>query len=316
MKRTNILFPLLLISNLIFAQDGKIISKQPWILHDSVYKQIGLRDSSLNSKLKDVNFYRITYLSDGLKVTGIIAEPKAAGKYPCIISNRGGNRDFGNWDPFFTAFFLGRLASWNYVVIASQYRGNDGGEGKEEFGGKDVNDVLNLIPALAQLPQADTSRIGIEGTSRGGMMTYIALKRTCKFKAGVVTAGVANAFKNIAGRPDMETGVFAELVPDYKKNKEKELRARSAVFWADEMCKSTPLLILQGSGDWRVEPSSSLDLVQKLLEYKHPVRYILYEGADHGIREFRNERFAEMKRHFDYYLRDGKKLPNLEPHGL
>ena len=41
------------------------------------------------------------------------------------------------------------------MVVASQYRGNAGGEGKEEFGGKDVNDVLNLLPLLESLPKAD-----------------------------------------------------------------------------------------------------------------------------------------------------------------
>ena len=74
------------------------------------------------------------------------------------------------------------------MVVASQYRGNDGGEGMEEFGGADVNDIFNLIPVLDQNPKADTSRIGMEGTSRGGMMTYLCLKRSCRFKAAVVTA--------------------------------------------------------------------------------------------------------------------------------
>ncbi len=311
-----LLFPALFISNSIWAQDGKIISKEPFVLHDSIFKRINVYDATLSMKLRSVDFYRISYLSDGLKVTGYIAEPKEKGKYPCIISNRGGNRDFGQWDTLWIAFFLGRLASWNYVVIASQYRGNDGGEGIEEFGGKDIDDVLNLIPALSQLPKADTSRIGIEGASRGGMMTYLALKNTCKFKAAVVTSGLANAFENIKSRPDMETGVYSELIPDYKINKEAELKARSAIFWADKMCKTTPLLIMHGSADWRVNPIEVLELVQKLYEYKHPTRFILYEGADHGIREFRTENFAEMKRHFDYYLRDGKKWPSMEPHGL
>src|SRR5207253_98720 len=112
-------------------------------------------------------------------------------------SNRGGNREEGQWDTVSLAFYLGRMATWKYVVIASQYRGNDGGEGKEEFGGKDVNDVLNLIPALSQITKADTSRIGIEGRSRGGMMTYLALKSTCRFKAAVVNSGLANSFTNI-----------------------------------------------------------------------------------------------------------------------
>ena len=114
----------------------------------------------------------------------------------------------------------------------------------------------------------------------------------------------------------METEVYSELIPNYKANKENELKARSAVFWADKMCKTTPLLIMQGSSDWRVQPMEAIELVQKLYESKHPVRFTLYEGADHGIREFMFHSFSEEKRHFDNYLRDGNKLPNMEPHGL
>ena len=109
---------------------------------------------------------------------------------------------------------LCRIASWGYVVVASQSRGNAGGEGKEEFGGRDVDDVLNLLPLLASLPQADTTRIGMGGASRGGMMTYLALTRTEKIAAAVVISGLADAFENIASRPDMETNVYAELVPE------------------------------------------------------------------------------------------------------
>ena len=311
-----ILLSTLMIGLKTFSQDGKIISNEPYTIPDSVLLSIKKYDSALVEQVKNVNFFRITYLSDGLKVTGYIAQPKANGKYPCIISNRGGNRDFGAWDPWSIVYFLGRIASWNYVVVASQYRGVDGGEGIEEFGGKDVDDVLNLIPAMAQLPFADTSKIGIEGGSRGGMMTYLALKKSCKFKAAVVVAGAANAFIDIKSRPDMETEVYSELIPNYKANKENELKARSAVFWADKMCKTTPLLIMQGSSDWRVQPMEAIELVQKLYESKHPVRFILYEGADHGIREFKFHSFSEEKRHFDNYLRDGNKLPNMEPHGL
>ena len=39
------------------------------------------------------------------------------------------------------------------LLIASNYRGNSNSEGKEEFGGADVNDVLNLIPALSQIEE-------------------------------------------------------------------------------------------------------------------------------------------------------------------
>jgi dipeptidyl aminopeptidase/acylaminoacyl peptidase len=298
------------------AQDGKIISKEPLLLPDSIKHRIKSLDAAVANDLQNVNLYRITYLSDGLKIIGFLAEPKEKGKYPCIIANRGGRWNFSLWKPFTFAFYMGRMASWGYVVAASQYRGSaDGGEGKEEYGGKDVNDVFNLIPVLSQLTNTDTSRIGMYGESRGGMMTYLALKRSCRFKAAVVVAGIADAFDIIRSRPELEDSTFRKLIPNYSENKDAALQERSAIFWADEMCKTTPLLVMQGSGDRRLDPSQSIRLVEKLYQYKHPVRFILFEGADHTITEFEEEMFLQCKRHFDYYLCEGKPLPNLQPHG-
>jgi len=297
------------------SQNGKIIEKERLVLSDSTIAKIHKADSTMIKELKNIEFFRITYLSDSLKIKGFIAKPVQEGSFPCIISNRGGSGEFGQWNETGVGFFLGKLASWGYVVVASQYRGNSGSEGKEEVGGKDLNDVLNLVSTLDEIDNADTSRIGIEGASRGGMMTYLALKETCQFKAAVVLAGAANAFKALENRPEFEKYVYEKFIPNYHKNKEKELTARSAVFWADKMCKTTPLLIMHGSADWRVQASESLELVNKLYEYKHPVRYILFEGADHGIREFRKEFFAQTKKFFDYYVKDLNGLPNMELHG-
>ncbi|UOQ69011.1 alpha/beta hydrolase family protein [Hymenobacter volaticus] len=309
-----LLLAALLSSHSSWAQDGRILRKKPFILQEGVFKEFARRNPEFSQQLRSINFYRITYLSDGLQVTGYLAEPKEKGTYPCIISNRGGNREYAQWDTVQLAYTLGRMATWKYVVIASQYRGNDDGEGKEELGGKDIQDVLNLIPALSQVPNADTSRIGIEGGSRGGMMTYLALKNTSRFKAAAVNSGVANLVTHIKKRPDLESE-YTELIPDYKTNKEAVLKARSAVFWADKMCKTTPLLIQHGSSDWRVPATEALELVQKLYACNHPTRFILYEGATHALREVGAQYFAEVKRHFDYYVREGKPLPRMEPHG-
>lgn len=299
----------------LHAQNGKIIKKEKLILSKSTLTKIQRADSNMISALKKVEFYSITYLSDSLKIKGFIAKPIREGNFPCIISNRGGTGNFGEWNETGVGFFLGKLASWGYVVAASQYRGNSGSEGKEEIGGSDVNDVLNLIPTLNEIENADTSRIGIEGASRGGMMTYLALKKTCTFKAAVVLAGAANAFTALKNRPEFEKHVYAKYIPNYNDNKEKELKKRSAVFWANKMCKTTPILIMHGSSDWRVQATESLELVSNLYKYKHPVRFILFEGADHGIREFRDEFFSQTKSFFDYYLRDLNDLPNMKLHG-
>jgi dipeptidyl aminopeptidase/acylaminoacyl peptidase len=292
----------LLLSMNLFGQDGTIISSKSFELHDSV-KQILIKSNPASAKvISDLIYTELIYLSDGLKVKAYMVEPKEKGKYPCIVANRGGNREFAKWDRMNAATHLGVMASWGYVVIASQYRGNDGGEGQEEFGGKDVNDVFNLVPVLGKVEKADTTRIGLEGGSRGGMMVYQIMRKSCRFKAAVVRAGAANAYVNIAARPGMENNL-AQLIPNYWQNKDAELKKRSAVFWATEICKTTPLLLMHGSADWRVPLAESLELVGKLYEAKHPTRFIMFEGADHLLVDVAEDRYSASRKHFDKYLK-------------
>jgi dipeptidyl aminopeptidase/acylaminoacyl peptidase len=51
------------------------------------------------------------------------------------------------------------------------------------MGGADGDDVLNLLPLLDRLPQADGKRLGMWGASRGGLLTYLALARTDRLNA-------------------------------------------------------------------------------------------------------------------------------------
>jgi dipeptidyl aminopeptidase/acylaminoacyl peptidase len=120
-------------------------------------------EPDIRALLGKIEINAVTYLSDGLKVKGYLLLPKTGENLPCVIYNRGGNREFGAFTDSHAAVRLGRIASWGYVVVASQYRGNAGGEGKEEFGGQDVNDVLNLLPLLGSVPRTDVRRVGMYG---------------------------------------------------------------------------------------------------------------------------------------------------------
>ena len=86
---------------------------------------------------------------------------------------------------------------------------------------------MNLIPLLESLPQVDGSRVGMYGWSRGGLMTYLALTRTDRIRAAIIGAGVADSFDTVKRRPEMETEVYAQLVPDWDKQREAALEARS-----------------------------------------------------------------------------------------
>ena len=298
-----------------FAQDGKMISTEEFRFADSTLIKMRTAFPEAGNIAEQISFSRITYLSDGLKVKGFAAVPKKPGKYPCIIFNRGGNREFGAINERMLLRFFGTVASWGYIVVGSQYRGNDGGEGKEEFGGKDVNDVVNLVAVLGQIDKADTSRIGMYGWSRGGMMTYSALTKTNKIKAAVIGAGMANSFNTVKERAEMETYVYAQLVPYYETNKKAALSARSAVDFADKICKTTPLLIMHGSSDWRVSPEQAFEMTRKLYDNKHPFRFVMFEGGDHGLKEYAEEVDRLARNFLDKYVRDRQPWPGMESHG-
>lgn len=260
---------------------------------------------------EQVHAYRIVYKSGGHSVVGFLIEPrKSTGKMPCIIVNRGGSDEFEKITMENIFSNLSRIASWGYIVIATQYSGNDGSEGKDEMGGVDLEDVLTLYKILKAHPHADALRIGMYGASRGGMMTYLCLARVKWIKAAITVAGLADLFRQEKLRP--------EMVEHFKKmfgGKREDLKKRSAVFWVHKFSKKTPVLLLHGSADWRVSPLDSLDMSREMLCERVPHRLVLLEGADHGLSEFRALRFDMMRKWFDRFVRDGERLPDLKLHG-
>lgn len=263
-----------------------------------------------------VELRRIVYESDGLKVGGYVAVPPGEGKAPCLILNRGGNANFSTWNGDRATRGIAKIASWGYVVAASQYRGAAGvSEGKDEFGGADVNDVLNLIPLLEAEPRCDAKRIGMIGWSRGGMMTYLAMTRTDRIAGAVVVSGMADAAADLKSRPEM-VHVYSATIPNFEQNRAEALAQRSAITFADKLHKKTPVLLLHGTADWRTPPATNaLAMANALLAAKHPFRLMLYEGGDHGVTEHREDVDRAMREWLDRYVRDGKSWPSLEPHG-
>ena len=247
---------------------------------------------------------KITYLSDGLKVSGYMAYPKDDSQsYPCLVWCRGGIGNAGAIDRFTACGIFGQLASLGYCVFASQYRGNDGGEGHDDFGGDDLNDVLNLILLADEIPQANKDVWGIEGWSRGGMMTYLTLTKTNLFKAAVVLGGIANLRCNSDESKFMRR-LYEQTLGKYEDTEFKSrCETRSIVNFADKLSKTTPLLIIHGNADERVLPHDSIDLSYKLLDLKIPYRLVMLEGGDHFLKSHRKEVDEMRKNWFEKYLK-------------
>jgi dipeptidyl aminopeptidase/acylaminoacyl peptidase len=245
---------------------------------------------------------RIKYMSDGLKVVGYIWRPKDSGgkKLPLVIFNRGGNRERSKLIPW-TAYGFYELVSNGFVVVASQYRGVDGGEGKEEYGGADVRDVLNLIPLAKSLGYVDMNNVFMLGNSRGGMMTYLALKAGVPVKAAAVTSGVTDLFVNAKEHPELVTSIYKELIPDFDKRRDEAMRERSATYWADKI--NVPLLIMHGSSDASIRAGGTLALAKKLQELGKTYELIIYAGDGHGLPLNRRDSDRRIVEWFRTYLK-------------
>jgi len=254
--------------------------------------------------MDSIELEKIAYLSDSLLITGFMMMPKyrASEKLPVVVFNRGGNRDMGRLTIGLMIETLSPLVQKGYLVIASNYRGNSSSEGKDEFGGNDVHDVINLIKGLPSIQQADTSRIGMVGISRGGMMGYQTIKLSNKVKSLAVIGGMSDLQANLSFHKGMEE-VYQELIPDYKTDGVAKLKDRSAYYWTDKMNR-IPLLILHGTKDEHVSVEETRKFVSKLNGLNFSVQYKEFDD-NHGLIEHHPEMYQLLFEHFDKSLNSG-----------
>jgi dipeptidyl aminopeptidase/acylaminoacyl peptidase len=217
---------------------------------------------------------RIVYESDGLKIRGFLWTPSTLNvdqKLPVIVFNRGGSGEDSKLRPN-TQFGFERFVRAGYVVIGSQYRGNDGSEGADELGGTDVRDVLRLATIASELPFADTRNIYALGYSRGAMMTLASLRDGARFNA-VALVGLPSDFR---------TSQFDRRFSPSSPETIAARAHRSAILWADRL--DTPMLLMQGSGDPLVSTAEqTLPFAARLQELGKRYELVVYEGDSHGL---------------------------------
>lgn len=291
----------LLFKSVLFTcgQEGNLISEDAIeITKTTLWKLISTNNSFMPAYdyANSLNFSKIVYQSDSLNIDGLKIEPKAKGKYPVIIFNRGGNRDFGQLTLEMLFFSTASLAKEGYIIIACNYRIQD------EYGGKDLNDVLNLITVADQLENADTSKIGMFGWSRGGIMTYLALKESTRIKTAVIGNSASDLFLSIKYRPELEQNPLSECIPNYWTNKEVELKKRSAIFWADSLNKKSSLLLLCATQDAQVDYRESVNMAAKLQAIDYDYELKIYD-TNHAFRGKREELNFELIHWFNNRLK-------------
>lgn len=232
-------------------------------------------------------YYAFKYPSDGLMIKGYISLPEETKEpIPLIILLRGGNRLFGLPHP-------GELSAQNgYSVVVTTNRGGIS-EGKDEYGGDDVNDVKNLmeyLPTLEQMlsVQFHTSNKYMIGVSRGGMQLFLALGRypelQKKIKKAVSISGLLNLIQAVEDRSDFKD----TLIKNFGLTNDDDgiiwLEKRQPINYVSKLSKDLPIMIAQGTQDTRVCLKEGYDMLEALHNHGHEVTYVEIEGGDHVLR--------------------------------
>ena len=238
---------------------------------------------------------KIAYQSDGLRVYTYLYSPvKPGSAMPAVIFNRGSyvREEFA--DEVLPTFR--RLAAAGFVVIAPMYRQSGGGEGRDEMGGADVNDLMKIRDVLAELKYVDPERLFMYGESRGGMMTFQAIRDGFPIRA----AATFGAFTDLAVMVEENRKIALQIWPDYDANASAIKQRRSALSWPEKI--NVPLLNMHGGNDRQVNPAQSLAIATKLQSLGKTYELIIKAGENHVMSAWREERDAaaiEWFRRFD-----------------
>jgi dipeptidyl aminopeptidase/acylaminoacyl peptidase len=241
---------------------------------------------------------RVTYTSDGLPVVAFIYKPSAAGdKRPVVVYNRGSYVRQNAARELLVTFH--RLADAGFLIVAPMYRGSEGAPGRDEMGGAELADLMNIRPVIESLPYADTASLFLYGESRGGMMTLQALRDGFPTRAAAIV-GVFTDLEQYLKEEPKAAALGPQLFPDYESNRAAIIERRSAVRWAERI--TAPLLIMHGGDDTSVNPAHALQLAGALQRSGKRYELVIAAGARHVLEPFEADRDERAIRWFRRYL--------------
>jgi dipeptidyl aminopeptidase/acylaminoacyl peptidase len=287
MRRLSTLAILALISAAAGAEETPVVLPQyesiPRIERYATAGEYGAARSDANFTLT-----RAAYDSDGLTVFAYVYRPKSPqGRLPVVVFNRGSF----TWKEFAGEYLtmFHRLGKAGFVVVAPMLRGSGGAEGRDELGGADLADLMNTRALIAAMDFVDPRNIFMYGESRGGMMTYQAIRDGYALRAAA-TVGAFSDLGELTSAGGRLEKMAVSVWPDYLERRQEIDERRSAARWADRL--RVPLLIMHGGADRELPPAQALALAAKLQAAGQPYELMIRAGANHVMTEWRHERDA------------------------
>jgi dipeptidyl aminopeptidase/acylaminoacyl peptidase len=193
----------------------------------------------------------VTWTSDGQVIEGMLYLPPGAHdtKSPLVTIVHGGPSDaFSDTHSNLVNLLIGE----GWAVLQPNIRGSAGygpafmAGSKDDWGGRDLADILRGIDALISQYPIDPSRLALIGYSYGGEMAGFALGKTDRFKAIIEGGPVNDQFSEIG--TEKGSGAFYDMryIGNPWQHPEEALR-QSPILYAKNA--TTPVLIVEGEQD-------------------------------------------------------------------
>jgi len=255
----------------------------------------------------------ITYKSsDGLEIPAYLTLPKGveAKNLPLVAFPHGGPWGRDNWGyDSFAQFWANR----GYAVLQPNFRGSTGygkkfiDAGNKQWGDKMQDDITWGVKYLISQGIADPKRVGIMGGSYGGYATLAGVTFTPDLYAAAVDyVGPSNLNTLLetippyweAGRQLFYQRMGNPTTPEGKA----QLDRQSPLNSANKI--KTPLLVVQGANDPRVNKREADQIVIALRDRGFPVEYIVAPDEGHGFHRPVNNMamFSQAEKFFAKYL--------------
>ena len=218
---------------------------------------------------------------DGATIHGRLIEPPnldKTRKYPVIIGPVYSDTVRNQWRGLYGTLQQMLAIEGQYIGLHVDVRGSVG-YGRAftdgllcDYGGIDIDDIESGVRYLKTLPYVDPERIGLWGSSYGGLMTVMSLfKKPGVYKAGVAGAPATNVWHADTGRAPVTRR------PDTHP---EAYRKSSAISHGENL--QDHLMIIHGMRDTTVLFKDSLSLVQRLILFGKDVDLVALPDAQHG----------------------------------
>lgn len=223
---------------------------------------------------------------DGAELMARVMVPQGfepSGKHPMIVGSVysdgllnqwGGRAAHPSWgiDQY--------LVSRGFVVVSPEIRGSFG-HGREwnrpmlhSYGTQDIEDIADCVKTLTGLGYADPARVGIWGSSYGGLMTLMSLfKKPGFYRAGVAGAPATNVWH---AYPEQEWIMGPTHGPDYPQRYENQ----SALFHTAGL--DDALMIIHGTRDEVVLYSDTIAVAERLTAQQKCFELVTLPGTGHS----------------------------------